>query len=59
MSPSDIALIEVRKRLENYDKLRDRIRAIAGDFVPDNDGVAPLALSEMREALWAALEEVK
>jgi len=32
-----------------------RVRAIAEDFVPDNDAQAALALDEMREALLSAV----
>lgn len=41
------------------DDLRARITKIAGDFVPDRDADAPLALAEMRCALLEALEDTK
>lgn len=36
-------------------ELRDRVRMIAEDFIPDHDADAPMALQEMRDALRAAI----
>jgi hypothetical protein len=43
---------------EKIGSLRDTLQAIAtiaNDYIPDNDSQAPLALSEMREALQSLL----
>lgn len=49
--------INAAERQADYDRRRhDALQAavvrIAGDYQPDNDSQAPLALSEMRQALW-------
>lgn len=36
-----------------------KIAAIADDFLPDTDQEAPLALQEMRDALYGAISEVE
>lgn len=35
-----------------FDALQSAIVRVAGDYHPDNDSQAPLALAEMRQALW-------
>ena len=43
-------------------KLRElvkKIDKISNDYIPDNDTMAPLALDEMRGAIWDALEAAK
>jgi len=49
LSAGTIAAMELKD-------LKAKIAAIAGDFVPDSDADAPLALQEMREALMALVE---
>jgi hypothetical protein len=49
LSAGTIATLDLKE-------LRAKIARIAGDFVPDRDADAPLALQEMREALMALVE---
>ena len=37
---------------QRYDNLLAAVVRIAGDYHPDNNSEAPLALAEMRQALW-------
>ena len=53
--------INAAERQADYDRrrfaeLQSAIVRIAGDYQPDNDKQAPLALSEMRQALWDLIQ---
>jgi len=55
----DAAEREAAHDRQQFHSLLTRIIAIAGDFVPDRDADAPLALSEMRDALNEAIEAAR
>ena len=59
-------LAEYREHRDRADraeaKLRELVKEIdkiSNDYIPDNDTMAPLALDEMRGAIWDALEAAK
>lgn len=59
-------LAEYREHRDRADRaeaklleLVKEIDKISNDYIPDNDTMAPLALDEMRGAIWDALEAAK